>query len=249
MAIAVVGSFGTGASGVSGTTLVMTTTAALEAGNYGLIGISFDNTATTDGFFNEITSVVDSAGNTYTRVPADGEFINGQTAAAAGAGAGLWMTKATSTLVLGGTVTITFSNTIVDKCCWGHEFTVGAGNTLALSTAVVGNATDGANGFGSLAFTGLPSLSRLWIRPLAKEANSTVNISVSTGFTATGFTRSRNNASAVIVRGEFRINASTGETSNPTLAVLGDTASVFAALEEVAPPAGNRRRRVLMGVS
>lgn len=37
----------------------------------------------------------------------------------------------------------------------------------------------------------------------------------------------------VAASGEFRLNTSTGETSNPTLAITGDTAGIFVAIDEV----------------
>jgi hypothetical protein len=119
------------------------------------------------------------------------------------------------------------------------KFTKASGYGIRLdpdaTTNPVTNGTDAANGFGSAAFSGLPSQERLYYRGLGKEANSTTDITVSTSFTAATLTRSRNNASAVLLRAEFRINTSTGETSNPTLAVTGDTAAVFVALEEFLP--------------
>lgn len=226
MAIASVGSLGTGVSGVSGTTIVFSPSAQLDAGNLGVLVIAADNVGTTDADFSEVASVVDSVGNWYRKV---GEFTNGQTAAGAGVTCSVWITRATFTLTTGGTVTVTFANTIVDKCCSFWEFTVGA------NVGVYGknqNATDASNGFGSLTVGSLASRSYLFFRGLAKEANSTTVLTVTTNYTAITVARSRNNALAVLVRGEFRIVTATTETSNPTMAVSGDTASVMVALGE-----------------
>jgi hypothetical protein len=65
----------------SGTTLVCTTNQTVEAGNQLLVYTAFNNTGTTDADHSEVSSVTDSAGNTYTKVC---EFTNGQGAAAAG---------------------------------------------------------------------------------------------------------------------------------------------------------------------
>lgn len=226
MAIASVGSFGIGASGTSGTTLVFSPTAQLDAGNLAVLVIAADNVGTTDADFSEVLSVQDSVGNWWRKV---GEFTNGQTAAAAGVTCSIWMTRATVTLTTGGTVTVTFSNAIIDKCCSGWEFTVGA------NVGVYGknqNATDGSAGFGSLTVGSLASRSYLFLRGFGKEANSTTALTVTTNYTTMTATRSRNNAAAILVRGEFRIVTATTETSNPTMAVTGDTASVMVALGE-----------------
>jgi len=66
----------------------------------------------------------------------------------------------------------------------------------------------------------------------AKEANATTVLTPSTNFIVAGINRSRNNTLAIMVRGEYRINTSTGETSNPTCAVSGDNAMYFVALFE-----------------
>jgi hypothetical protein len=81
----------------------------------------------------------------------------------------------------------------------------------------------------------LASAARLYFRGLGKEANSATSMTPSTSFTQITGTRSRNNADAIMLRGEFRINTSTGETSNPTLAVSGDNAGIFMALVEADP--------------
>ena len=230
MAIASVGTLGTGASGTSSNSFTITTTAALEAGNTGIVAVSSDNTSTgADGDGGEITSVTDSAGNTWVKL---GEYGNNNGSAAAGAVAAVWMTRAQFTLASSGTITINFVSNRTDKCACAWEFTTAGGGLILVSGPVTPDAVDASNGFGSVSISGLSSLSRLYFRGLSKEANTTTDITPSTSFTAISPTRSRNNAAAVIVRGEFRINTSTGETSNPTLAVSGDTAGVFVALEE-----------------
>lgn len=230
MAIASVGTLGTRVSGgTPAANIVLTTSAALEAGNVGILTIAFDNLNTTDGDHSEVSGVVDSAGNTWEKL---GEYTNGEGAAADGVTVSLWMTRASSELALGGTVTASFTSTLTDTCASLWEFTVGA--ALTQSASAVSNATDASNGFGSAAFSGLASKERLYFRALAKEANTITNITPSTSFTTITHARSRNNALAVAVRGEFRINTSTGETSDPALAVSGDTAGVFVALEESA---------------
>jgi hypothetical protein len=241
VAIASVATWGIGASGTSGTTLGLVSTGpTIEAGNVALIAIAANNVGTTDADHSEVTGLADDiGGNTYTKLA---EYTNGEGAAAAGITVSLWQCRVTNALTDVATITATFGSAIVDKCGSVWEFTVGGALTQA--AAAVPNATDASNGFGSVQFSGLASASRLYFRALAKEVNSTTALTVSTGFTAITGTRSRNNAAAVCVRGEFIIATSTGETSNPTMAVVGDTAGVFVALTDVAA-SGNRRRRFL----
>jgi hypothetical protein len=219
---------GTAASGTSTTTLALTPAATLEVGNVGILVISSDNINTGDGDFSEVQSVVDTQSNQWEKV---GEQTNGQGAAAGGVTCSVWMVRPTTQLTTGSTITITFASAIVDKCASFWEFTVGAKLAVKGSTP---NVTDGSNGFGSAQISSLPSQSYLFFRGLAKEANSTTNITVTTNYTAITAQRSRNNAAATLVRGEFRIVTATTETSNPTLAVSGDTAAVFVALAESA---------------
>ena len=233
MAIASRGLGGTAAASTSGNTLTSTGMGtALSVGDVSLVVSVSDNISTLDGDNSEVTSVTDSGGNTYTKL---GEYTNSGGAAAAGVTCSIWMSQLTTALATTATFTINYSGNIVDRTAFNHGFSIGAGNKLRLSTTPVTTEVNAANGFGSAAFSGLSSLNRLYFRGMGKEANSTASLTPSTGFSLTIGQRSRNNNAAVLARGEFLINTSTGETSNPTLAVTGDTASVFLALEEYTP--------------
>jgi len=234
MAIASVGALGnlTDSTSSSSATLTTTTNALSSSGDIGLFVFVTDNITTTDGATNDHTSVTGGTG-VWTKL---GEYTNGEGSAGAGVTTSLWQFQSTGTNATGTVFTFNLSGAVVDKAGQGHKFTVAAGNALQNGASVQSNATDASNGYGSAAHSGLSSLSRLYFRALGKEANTTANITVSTSFTRLlSMVRSRNNAAAVCAHGEFRINTSTGETSNPTLAVSGDTAAVFAALEEYTP--------------
>lgn len=149
-------------------------------------------------------------------------------------GVALWLGEITAAIPFASySLNINFSTAIVDKCSSMWVFSRAAGSAAQLAAPPVTNSTDGAVGYGSAAFTGLPSANRLYFRALAKEANGTTQLTPSTGFTALTTSRSRNNTLAVLARGEFRLNTSTGETSNPTLAITGDTTGIFVAIDEV----------------
>jgi hypothetical protein len=224
MTIASVG--GCGAQGITSTDIVVTMGATVEAGNLIVALISKNNENTTDGDHSEVIDLSDTKGNTWVKA---GEYTNGQGSAAAGVTAAVWYTKVTTELVNGvDEVTVNCAGS-TDKCVQLWEFTITGNPTVA---AVTPQVVDGANGYGSAAISGLASAERLYIRALAKEVNSTSSITPTANFTAMTNTRSRNNTAAVISRGEFRINTSTGETSNPTHAISGDAASVFVAIGE-----------------
>lgn len=236
MAIASGGTLGTAANSTSNSSFSLTTSGALNAGEYAIVVAVSDNTSTTDGDNSEVSSVTFGGVNMVKL----GEYTNGSPGAAAGVTTSVWGLRAGRTFATSSTVTINYISNRTDKCASAWRFTVAANSTLSLTTGTtnpVTNEVNASNGFGSVAFSGLSSLQRLYFRGLGKEANSTTNITASASFTTITNTRSRNNAAAVGVWGEFRINTSTGETSNPTLAVSGDTAGVFLALEETALPA------------
>lgn len=237
MAIASVGTLGTGVHSTSATSFTLTTvTNALAAGDFAILSVVTDNTSTTDANSSDHTSVTGGTG-TWTKL---GEYTNGNGAAEAGVTTSLWLFEATGTNAIGTVITMNLATARIDKAAGFWKFTKAAGNSIRLVTGTtnpINNGVDAANDFGSVAFSGLASASRLYYRALGKEANSTTNITPSTNFTAGANARSRNSAAAVLIRNEFRVNTSTGETSNPTLAVSGDTAGVFAALEEYIPVA------------
>lgn len=232
MAIASGGTLGTGAHSTSASSFTFTTaTNTLASGDTAVLVVSTDNLSTSDGQTSDHTTPSGGTG-VWSKL---GEYTNSPGGAAGdGVTVSAWLFRATGTVNTGTTITVNLAGAVVDKSCAFWKYTVAAGKTLIASASLQTSEVNGANGFGSSAFSGLSSLSRLYLRALAKEANSTTALTVSTNFTEITGTRSRNNSSAVIVRGEFRINTSTGETSNPTLAVSGDSAGIFLALEEAA---------------
>lgn len=239
MAISSGGTLGTGTHSTSASSFTLTTaTNALAAGDFAMLEVVTDNLQTTTGPSTNHTGV----SGTNLSATKLGEYTNGQSAAAAGVTTSLWLLEATGAVGTGAVITVSLSGAVVDKVAGAWKFTKGAGMAIRLCNVPgqfaanpIMQAVNASNGFGSAAFSGGPSQSRLYFRAMGKEANSTTALTVSSGFTATTAQRSRNNAAAVLVRGEFRINTSTGETSNPTMAVSGDTAAVFAALEEYDP--------------
>ncbi len=232
MAFANSGTMGTGANSTSNSTYNLTTaTTNLAVGNLGVLINVTDNTSTSDGNNNEHTSVTDSVGNSWVKVA---ERTNSPTAAAAdGVTISIWITKCSVALNTGGTITMNFTSNRTDKASIAWAFTMTAGQAAVEGAADQLGEVNGANNFASLTFSGLASAARLYLRGCSKEANiGTTGFANTTNFTSMGQIRSRNNAAAVGACGEFRINTSTGETSNPTLAISGDTSDIFLALIE-----------------
>ncbi len=238
MAIANIGQLGNTANAASSSSVTHTTaTNNLADGDFAILFVVTDNLSSSDGDNNEHTSVTGGTG-TWTKVD---EYTNSNGAADAGVTVSKWLFHSTGANNTGTVFTINFSAAIVRKAITMHGFSKAAGTTIILATEPgtnpITSAVDASNDFGSSSFSGLPNAERLYFRALGKEANSVTDITPSAGFTVTGRTRSDNNALAVFTRGEWRINTSTGETSNPTLAVSGDTAGLFSAFVEYTAPA------------
>jgi hypothetical protein len=235
MAIASVGTLGTGTSSASSTSFTLTTaTNSLASGDFGLLVICTDNVSTTTGAnVKDHTSVTGGTGK-WRKLA---EYTNARGAAAGGVTVSVWLFEPTATLNTGSTITMNLASAAVDKCASFWKFTKAAGTRIMVDTEpsanAVGNSVNAANDFGSAAFSGLSSASRLYFRGLGKEANTVTALTASSGFSQITNTRSQNGTNAVAVWGEFIIDTSTGETSNPTLGVSGDAAGVFLALKEV----------------
>lgn len=239
MAIGSKGSGGGGANSSSGTTYNFTTaTNSCDANEFLILTNVTDNNSSSDGDNNEHTSVTGGTG-TWTKL---GEYTNSEGGAGNGITVSLWLFEASGSNAVGTVFALNYANAIVDKCSHAWVYTKASGFHIEKETGTTNPVTSevsAANGFGSSSFSSLASIERLYYRGAGKEVNSTTSLTVSTNFTqVTPLARSRNNAAAVVGRSEFRINTSTGETSNPTMAVAGDTAGLFVALKEVADGGG-----------
>jgi hypothetical protein len=239
--IASVGTLGSAADATAGVSSFTLTTATTAVSQYDeiIVVVAIDNTNTTDGTFNEVTSVTiddpsDSFGpQGFAKVA---EYTNGNGAAKAGITISVWKLRAPIPYALSSVITINHGTTPTDKCAIARVFS--STTPLIVSTGITNpvlNATDASTGFGSATISGLSSKEYLFVRGLAKAANTTTSITASTNFTGWGATvRSQNASTAVIARAEHRVVTATSSTSNPTLAVSGDTAGAFLAFEEAA---------------
>lgn len=216
-------------------TLICSVDATLEVDNVSIVFIATDNTGTTDADHGEVSSVVDSASNVYSKLC---EFTNGNGAAAAGATVSLWMTRATNELTSGGTFTVTFANLVTTKAANAREFTVAAALELVGSCQTeVRDATDA----GSMTISGLSSAETLFFRAIAVETSSGTSMTPSTNYSLASIrveADSGGESTGMAIDAEFRITTATGDSSDPTQPHARDNASVYVALrEQVAGPA------------
>lgn len=227
MSFASVGSLGTSTENTSDTSAVLTTTAQLDAGNLGIVAFALDNFNGTDADHSEVTGVVDSSGNTWTKLI---EYTNGQTGAGLGATVSVWYTIAASTLALGGTVTGTLANAVTGKAISGWEFTLTAGATLVTesSTQAVGDAADPA----AIALSGLNNVEHLWFHALALESAALTYTQDSDYTDIDSATGGGAGAAGMGIYGGFRIVTGTGDTVDVATSSARDHAQVLVALVE-----------------
>ena len=237
MAIASVGTLGSvGSKTANQASLVLTTTATLEAGNLGVIAIAVDNNGTTDADEGAVTGVVDSAGNTWSKAA---EFTNGNAAAQAGATVSVWYKVVGTPLASGGTITASFSNSTSRDAsgCHAWEFTKGAGTTIEVEGTPGTEAVDAADA-GSLDVT-TANIECLRFRAIASEQNiGGDGTLISTNTTSwTNITRAGTTGGSGVtnmgIGGEFIISTATNAASDPTFAATSDRASVYVAFKEV----------------
>lgn len=228
MAITSVDTLGTAAEGNSSdSTLALVTSATLNANNVGVLAIASDN-AGASGNTDIHSSVTDSNSNTYSKIY-EYTYSPGSSAGD-GVTVSIWTVRPSSDFASGGTVTMNQSANNAEKCASFWEFSAGAALQMAGTQQTAGSNT---NHPGSLTIGSLSSKEYLFFRVVGKEINTTTALTPTTNYTTITGTRSRNNTNAITIRGEFRILTGTGDTSNPTMNVISDTASIYVALEEV----------------
>ena len=228
------------------TTLACTLgTQNLEAGNVAVVTCSTDNVSTTDGNTNDHSAVTDSGSNTYTKAY---EFTKSGGAAAAGATVSVHFSKLTTGLTSGSsTITCNFAS-VTDKAM--HlvaEFTIAVGNVVSVVGTPQGAAVTGADA-GALTISGLTSAEYLFVRGIAAESNAVLSMTATASYSlptaptdGCNGTTGGGAATDMAACSERRIFTGTGDTSDPTLVATADNASVYAALQEAAPPATNKR--------
>jgi len=241
MAITAVGSLGTNGLATSNTTVTLLTNAAVLAGDWIVIDVASNNTSTVDGDNSEVSGVTDTRGNPWTKL---GEWTNANGAAGSGVTTSLWMTQVSVDIPASDmTITVTYSSARANKAISAHAFRSDLfAGPYRFQNAITPDDTDSSNNFGSVSQLGVtPEVQVIYFRGLGKQANTTTQLTPTSGWTAIANTRSTNTAAARCAYGEFIIQDSTGQTSDPTLAVSGNTAGVFVAIAEGTDTDGETR--------
>lgn len=221
----------TAQSKTAGTSLACTVaTQNLDAGNVAVLWFAGDNTATADGNDGLLSSVTDSAGNTWTVRRC---FTNAQGGSGNGATTCIATSKLSATLTSGiGTITANFASTTA-KAIVVKEFTVGAGNNIAVAGTPQDLANDNSDP-GSMTIAGLANAEHLFVRSTALERTGGGTWTPTASYTTSGCGGTSGGGSAGNMEscGEFRILTATTDSSNPTGTAV-DNASVFIAFDEV----------------
>jgi len=241
MAITAVGSLGTNGLATSSTTVTLLTNAAVLAGDWIVINVSSNNTSTVDGDNSEVSGVTDTRGNPWQKL---GEWTNANGAAGSGVTTSLWMTQVSVDIPASAmTITVTYSSARANKAISAHAFRSDLfSGPYRFQNAITPDDTDSSNNFGSVSQLGVtPEVQVIYFRGLGKQANTTTQLTPTSGYTAITNARSSDVAAARCVHGEFIIQNSTGQTSDPTLAVSGNTAGVFVAIAEGTDTDGETR--------
>jgi hypothetical protein len=232
MAIASVGTLGSvGIKTANQSSAALTTTATAEAGNLVVFLVAVDNHGTTDADHSEVSGVVDSAGNTYTKAK---EFTNGDGAAQAGVTVSVWYKKLTTQLDSGGTITASFTNNTSRDAsalsAW--EFTI-AGDPAVEATNQLA-----VEGLGWSLDATTSNISCLRVLGVGTESSNTFPMGDLSGnswtIMTTGISTGGGSASNIGVRGIFRISTGTSDNAVPDIANTTHVAAYVAFKENAA---------------
>jgi len=243
-----IGTFAVGNDTTQDTSLVVATSATLEAGNVGICVIASDEggAGTTNGDSGEIVSVVDAAGNVWIEAI---EFCNMQSSTINnGACVAVWWTRAATQLTSGANITVTLLDVATDprKALTCDEFTI-SGNDVSMAPGKNGIQNDAAN-VGSMTDATGVSVAHLFIRASACESNNTgygadADYVAYGGSTTTSTANTGTAATSMGARGESRIateaTSAASDPDYPSSAGTADCGSAMIALDEqTITPAG-----------
>jgi hypothetical protein len=232
MAFTAVGNVFVNAYSSSATTVANSTAVTIPAGAFLVAIIAIDNISTTDAITSNVTSVTDSASNTWIKVS---EYTNGNGSAGAGATVAAFYSLLTNP-ISSGFITATLSSAVVGRAITVHRFTPQSTQSVFTVDSLSNFGQDAAQQFpGSMTNSGLPSSNRLWIRAIAGEGYDTLGFTPSSGYTTIAQNTNGFGTSAMAIAGEYSITTSTTSTSNPTLATTTnapDWASLLFSIRE-----------------
>lgn len=234
MAISIVsGNRGTATEKTADQTLSLAPSAALAAGNYGLLAVVVDNVGTAEGETAHV-SVTDSQGHTWTRLR---EQTEANTAAGTGVTCALFLAKLTNGLGTGDTISIALTANATAKGAGLAELSVAAGKTLVLSAGGANGSNGAAATSYSVALASLANVPGLYVGMAACENEVDAACTLDSGYTALAFgSVGSGTAGAADSNVRARVgtlaNTSTGDTFDATGLTSADRATILVRLEE-----------------
>lgn len=231
MAFAVVSGLGVSGDSTDNQTanVLTTSTANCAVGTLNVVCIGVDNATTATGTTTDVSGVVDSAGNTYTRAY---EYCSAPAGAQTGADVSIWYCVLTSSLAIGGTITATFTDASKSdaSAVTARNFSIAAGSLVG----VEGTPSNSTTTLASLDVT-TANIECLRYRAAATESNFSGAITNTSGWTAQSGTRSGSGTSTaeMCIRCEHIISTGTSAASAPTGGPTGDSAVIYVAFKEL----------------
>jgi len=243
MAISSVGEVGTSGWGSTTSSTSWTISGCTASVDDEIIAsIAIDNYQTTFGYYHDVASVADSAGNVWAALN-DGSNNAAYTYSPTssqndGATIVLFKTKVTNALS-SGTITVTLNHARTAKAASLWRFTVGAGNTLKCVSGKnigEGRTVDERETLASLSVSGLASAQYLFFRASAIETSNIDYPTYTSGYSSISPRQADagTDSTSMTVGGEFRIQTTTSSTSSPISNFSGgkDCSSIMVALSE-----------------
>lgn len=233
MAITDKGGIGVAGNKTSGSSLALTTSAATAVGDVVVVQYVSDNIQTTDGETSLVTSVTDSAGNTYTKIR---EMTFGGGGAAAGLTLSVWYSRHTAALASSSTITASMgTDSTVAKGMSARLF--GTSLPVAIDAVTITTNTGTPT---SLTLTAPDSKLRLWMRVGGAETKSASFSAATSGWTLTadaGSSGGGGDTTHVSTMADFLVDtvSNSSQTSAPGGTVSCDRVNIFFAMSEANP--------------
>ncbi len=226
---------GTATEKTSDTSISVSPTATLATGTIQLVVCNTDDDGNGSGDTNA-HSLSDSSGNTWTKIKEESGSVAG---AGTDVTVSLWMTKITSSISTGGSITCTTANAVTAKAIGIYEFTVASGKTFSVVGTTANTFTAATTD--ALTLSGLTSAEYLWVGSWGIEGPSGDSYTEDTDYIlrlspGTSGGSAVSNVTALV---STRVFTGTSDTFDGTLGTARDGAKILAAIQEVdegAPP-------------
>lgn len=234
MAISIVsGARGTATEKTSDTTLSLTPSGNLAAGNYGLLALVIDNTGSAEGETTD-ASCTSTGGRPWTKLR---EQTEANTIALTGVTCCLYLCYLPHGLLTTEAVNILLAANSTAKGAGLAELACAAGQTIVLSASGANGSNGAAATTYSVALSGLTNVAGLYVGMSAAEDELDTAVTLDAGYGEIGFGSigsgtAAGNQSNVRARVGTLANTSTGDTFDLTGLTLAERATILVRLEE-----------------